>query len=229
MKLRVQKVQLSLAEFALEVDFELEQFPAAIFGHSGAGKTALLDLVAGLRRPQRALIQLGETVLTDTEKGVQLPARCRGIGYVPQDLALFPHLTVRQNILYGVKASAASNALFSPEHVMEVLDIRSLHERDVTRLSGGEKQRVALARALVTSPQLLLLDEPLASLDETLKAKIIPYFLRIRDEFRVPMLYVTHDADEVAALCREVLMLERGKIIRRGTPAELFRQKAALP
>src|SRR5690349_20700423 len=165
MKLSVQQVRLSLAEFDLELDFAIEQFPAAIFGPSGAGKTSLLDLIAGLRKPKQALLQLDDVVLTDRKAGVNLPARLRGIGYVPQDLALFPHLSVRQNILYGLKSGAPANPLFSLEHVVNVLDIQSLHERDVSRLSGGEKRRVALARALITSPRLLLLDEPLANLD----------------------------------------------------------------
>lgn len=224
MKLHVQQVRLPLAEFTLELEFELEQFPAAIFGPSGAGKTTLLDLIAGLREPTQARIRLGDAILTDTQAGLHLPPRLRNIGYVPQDLALFPHLSVRQNILYGKKPDAPGGSLFRPEHVIEVLEIGPLLARGVNRLSGGEKQRVALARALVTSPRLLLLDEPLASLDATLKSKIIPYFHRIRDEFRVPMLYVTHDVDEVLALCHEVLLLERGQIAARGTPQNLFRQ-----
>lgn len=222
MKLRVQQVKLPLAEFALELDFALEQFPAAIFGPSGAGKTSLLDLIAGLRQPAQARIELGETVLTDTQTGTHLPPRKRNIGYVPQDLALFPHLSVRQNILYGAKPDGADNSVFRAGHVIEVLEIESLLARAVNHLSGGEKQRVALARALISAPQLLLLDEPLASLDTALKSKIIPYFHRIRDEFRVPMLYVTHDRDEVLALCQEVLLLDRGRIVKRGSPLEVF-------
>jgi molybdate transport system ATP-binding protein len=224
MKLIVKKVRLPLVEFALELEFELDRFPAAVFGPSGAGKTALLDLIAGLRQPAQARIQLGDTVLTDTQAGIHLPPRLRNIGYVPQDLALFPHLNVRQNIFYGAKHDTTDGWLFRPEHVIEVLEIGSLLTRGVTYLSGGEKQRVALARALVTSPRLLLLDEPLASLDSGLKSKVIPYFHRIRDEFRVPMLYVTHDADEVIALCHEVLLLKRGQIVSRGAPETIFRQ-----
>jgi len=223
MKLRVQQVKLPLAEFALELDFVLEEFPAAIFGPSGAGKTSLLDLIAGLRQPTQARIELGESTLTDTQKKIRVPVRQRGIGYVPQDLALFPHLNVRQNILYGAKPDGADHSAFRAGHVIEVLEIESLLTRPVKHLSGGEKQRVALARALISAPQLLLLDEPLASLDAALKSKIIPYFHRIRNEFRVPMLYVTHDRDEVLTLCQEVLLLERGRIVKRGSPAEIFK------
>jgi len=134
---------------------------------------------------------------------------------VPQDLALFPHLSVERNLLYGVKGTRTHDILFSYEHVTQVLEIQPLLNRRVTNLSGGEKQRVVLARALLASPQLLLLDEPLASLDTVLKSKIIPYLARIRDEFHIPMLYVTHDWDEAQALCAEALIMERGEIMRR--------------
>src|SRR5262249_42783155 len=152
-------------------------------------------------RPKSALVQLDERVLTDTAVRINVPTRHRRIGYVPQDLALFPHLSVRQNLLYGRKGTGDSTALFSFEHVTNVLEIEPLADRRVTNLSGGEKQRVALARALLASPQLLLLDEPLASLDTVLKSKIIPYLARIRDEFHIPMLYVTHDWNEAQTLC----------------------------
>jgi molybdate transport system ATP-binding protein len=172
-------------------------------------------LIAGLRRPKSAFVQLGDRILTDTTNGTHVPARQRQIGYVPQDLALFPHLSVRRNLLYGHKPGSEANdgGLFSYGHVTEVLEIQTLADRGVTNLSGGEKQRVALARALLTSPRLLLLDEPLANLDRALKAKILPYLIRIRDEFHLPMLYVTHDLDEVRPLCEQVLTLERGNIV----------------
>jgi molybdate transport system ATP-binding protein len=219
MKLVLKNIFLPLAEFSLEVDVEIQNQVTAIFGPSGAGKTSLLDLIAGLRRPKSAFIQLGDRVLTDTTARVSVPTRQRQIGYVPQDLALFPHLSVKQNLLYGCKGNETGNSLFRYEHVIQVLEIGSLVERHVTGLSGGEKQRVALARALLASPRILLLDEPLASLDTMLKAKIIPYFARIRDEFHVPMLYVTHDWEEVRALCSEALIIERGRIVRVENPA----------
>jgi molybdate transport system ATP-binding protein len=219
MNLTLKRIFLPLAEFPLELDVEIQNQVTAIFGPSGAGKTSLLDLIAGLRRPKSAFIQLGDRVLTDTASHTTVPTRHRQIGYVPQDLALFPHLSVQQNLLYGCKRNGSSDGLFSYQHVSEVLEIASLKERAVTNLSGGEKQRVALARALLASPQMLLLDEPLASLDTVLKSKIIPYLARIRDEFRIPMLYVTHDWQEVQALCAEALIMERGKIVRRENPA----------
>jgi molybdate transport system ATP-binding protein len=215
-KLLLKNIILPLAEFRLEIDIELDAQATAIIGPSGAGKTSLLDLIAGLRKPQSALIELDGRVLEDTAKQISLPARSRRIGYVPQDIALFPHLTVRQNLLYGHKKSDARDDAFSFGHVEEVLEIQSLAARRVTEISGGEKQRVALARALLTSPKLLLLDEPLASLDNALKAKIVPYLMRVREEFKVPMLYVTHNEEEVLALCDEAVEMSRGKLARRG-------------
>ena len=217
MKLLLKKISLPLAEFSLNLDLEIQNQVTAVFGPSGAGKTSLLDLIVGLRHPKSAFIQLGQRVLTDTAGRVRVPTRHRQIGYVPQDLALFPHLSVQQNLLYGRKRNATSGSPFSYEHVTQLLEIQPLTNRRVTNLSGGEKQRVALARALLASPQLLLLDEPLASLDTVLKSKIIPYLARIRDEFHIPMLFVTHDWDEVRALCAEALILERGEIVRRET------------
>jgi len=221
MSLLLQKVSLPLADFALELDTEFGSPVTGVFGPSGSGKTSLLDLVAGLRRPRTGLIRLGDRALTDTAQGMHVPARLRRIGYVPQDLALFPHLSVEGNLRYGYKADGDGHALFSFEHVTEVLEIVPLVARGVNDLSGGEKQRVALARALLSSPQLLLLDEPLASLDRKLKQRIVPYLQRIRDEFRLPMLYVSHDAEEIAALCQEVWLLERGRIVGRTSPEAL--------
>jgi len=215
MNLLLKKISLPLTDFPLVLDVEIQNQVTAIFGPSGAGKTSLLDLIAGLRRPQAAFIQLGDRVLTDTATRTNVPTRHRQIGYVPQDLALFPHLSVQQNLLYGCKNNRNPDLLFSYEHVTEVLEIGALADRKITNLSGGEKQRVALSRALLASPQILLLDEPLASLDTHLKSKIIPYLARIRDEFHIPMLYVTHDWDEVQALCAEALIMERGQIVRR--------------
>lgn len=228
MNLRLKQVSMSIASFTLELDLELHHHTTAIFGPSGAGKTSLLDLIAGLRRPQSAFIQLDDRVLTDTAQRIEIPTRHRQIGYVPQDLALFPHLSVRDNLLYGSKQPAAAHPALNLEHVIDVLEIGNLIHRSVLNLSGGEKQRVTLARALLASPQLLLLDEPLGSLDLKLKARLIPYLNRIRAEFPVPMLYVTHDPDEVAALCDEVVVLANGRCSHRGPPATIFRQEQQL-
>ncbi|HEV2391478.1 MAG TPA: molybdenum ABC transporter ATP-binding protein [Verrucomicrobiae bacterium] len=228
MGLLLKNVSLPLTPFLLEVDAELKGRMTVIFGPSGSGKTSLLDLVAGLRPARSALIQLDNRVLLDTSRGISVPTRRRGMGYVPQDLALFPHLSVRQNLLYGSKPSAEGSRLFSFEHVLEVLDIQPLVQRGVRELSGGEKQRVALARALLASPRLLLLDEPLASLDLGLKMRIIPYLGRIRDEFGIPMLYVTHDRHELLALADEMVVLVNGKVAQTGPVREVLSRPASL-
>ena len=224
MNLILKQIHATVGTFTLEVDVEIGGRITAIFGPSGSGKTTLMDLIAGLHRAQSAKIQLGDFVLTDTAKGIDVPARLRGVGYVPQDLALFPHLSVRKNILYGQKQNV--HAHFTLDRVAGVLEIESLFNRGVTDLSGGEKQRVALARALLASPRLLLLDEPLASLDAPLKARVLPYILRIRDEFGIPMLYVTHDRLETLTLADEMIVLANGKVIQTGRVQEVFNRPA---
>ena len=221
-------VSLPLAPFTLEAELEIHGRLTAIFGPSGSGKTSLLELVAGLRRAKSAFIQLDGRVLTSVSQGVFVPVRQRGVGYVPQDLALFPHLSVLHNLRYGHKPGGESNRLFPFERVVEVLGIQPLIQRGVTELSGGEKQRVALARALLAAPRLLLLDEPLASLDLKLKRRIIPYLARVRDEFRVPMLYVTHDRFETLALADEMVVLLNGKIEQTGSVQGVFSRPANL-
>jgi len=228
MSLLLKNISLPLAPFTLEADIELHNRITVIFGPSGAGKTSLLDLVAGLRRAQSAFIQLDGQVLTDTTRNIEVATRHRGIGYVPQDLALFPHLSVRQNLSYGCKSNSEATRLFPFERVVEVLEIQPLLPRGVTQLSGGEQQRVALARALLASPRLLLLDEPLASLDLNLKARILPCLARIRDEFNLPMLYVTHDRHEMLALADEMVVLCNGKVAQAGPVREVFSRPASV-
>jgi len=167
-------------------------------------------------------VQLDDKVVFDANVRLNLPPRLRRIGYVPQDLALFPHLNVRANLLYGFRPPLMENELFTLGHVAEVMEIAPLLQRNVTTLSGGEQQRVAFARAILSAPRLLLLDEPMSSLDSRLKKRLIPFLLRIRDEFRIPLIYVTHDAGELIALCDEVLVLERGRLIERGLPADVL-------
>jgi molybdate transport system ATP-binding protein len=185
----------------------------------------LLDVVVGLRHTESAFIQLEDEVLTDTSKDIFVPTRRRGIGYLPQDLALFPHLSVRQNLLYGHRPGGNKRFLF--DHIVELLEIQPLVHRCAAQLSGGEKQRVALARALLTSPRLLLLDEPLANLDLQLKTKILPYLARIRDEFRIPILYVTHDRFETLSLADEMVALIKGKVAQTGPVREVFSRPAS--
>jgi molybdate transport system ATP-binding protein len=222
MSLHLQQVRFALSGFDLEVDTSFDRAIVGIFGPSGAGKTILLELVSGLRRPDTGTVTLDETTLFDANSSTNLPPRRRRIGYVPQDLALFPHLDVRANLIYGHRPSSGANGLFTLEHVATAMEITSLLDRDVTTLSGGEQQRVAFARAILSAPRLLLLDEPMSSLDSRLKQRLVPFLLRIRDEFHIPLIYVTHDAGELTSLCDEVLLIERGRITGRGSPADVL-------
>jgi molybdate transport system ATP-binding protein len=223
MQLVLRQIRLPLAHFTLEVEAEITQHVVALFGPSGSGKTSLLDLFAGLRRAPSAFISLDGQVLTDTANGREVPTRDRRIGYVPQDGALFPHFSVRENLLYGCHGRPpATDQSLTLQHVAQVLEIDQFLDRGINRLSGGERQRVALARALLSSPRLLLLDEPMSGLDLKLKDRILEYLRRIRDEFKIPMVYVTHNPEEVFALCDELLVIERGRIVGHGQPQSLF-------
>ena len=222
MSIALSGLRLPLAPFTLEVDVVLAARITAVFGASGSGKTSLLEVIAGLRRPAAGSVTLDGEVITDASRGILRPPEKRAIGYVPQDGALFPHLSVRANLLYGRPTGAPRPPGLTFEHVTEILEITPLVDRSPATLSAGEKQRVALGRALLAAPRLLLLDEPLAGLDLPLRERLLPYLLRVRDEFALPMVYVTHSPDEVIALCDEALVLEQGRIVRRGKPADLF-------
>jgi len=219
MKLALENLRLPPGSLDLALDCVLDGRLVAIFGPSGAGKTTLLELIAGLRRPRSGRIALGGRTLCDCSTGLWIPARRRRIGYVPQDLALFPHLSVQANLCYGMPRPVDTKKLSS---ICDVLEIGPLLGRMPHGLSGGEKQRAAFARAVLAEPDVLLLDEPLSSLDQPLKERIFPYLLRIRDEIGIPMLYVTHSADEVNLLCDRMLVLERGRIVSQGAPAQLL-------
>lgn len=222
MNLVLHQVRLPLTGVTLEIDATFNLPITGVFGPSGAGKTSLLDLIAGLRRPIAGKVQLDEKVLFEAAPPLHLPPCLRRIGYVPQDLALFPHLNVRANLAYGYRQPASGNELFTLEHATEVMEIAALLDRNVTTLSGGEQQRVAFARAILSAPRLLLLDEPMSNLDSRLKRRLIPFLLRIRDEFRIPLIYVTHDGEELAALCDEVIVLESGRLVERGLPTNVL-------
>lgn len=222
MTVELSGLRLALAGFMLEVDAVLNARMTAVFGPSGSGKTSLLETIAGLRRPTSGMVRVDGEMLTDAATRRFVPPEQRAIGYVAQDGALFPHLTVRANLLYGLDPRRTRHDGLTLEHVTEVLEIAPLTGRAIGTLSGGEKQRVALGRALLAAPRLLLLDEPLAGLDAPLRARLLPYLARVHDEFAIPMIYVTHSPDEVVALCSEVLVLVRGQIVHRGRTADLF-------
>ena len=175
-----------------------------LFGPSGSGKTSLLEAIAGIRTPEEGEIRIGDRVLFSSAKRIDLPARERRIGYVPQDSLLFPNMSVRGNILYGRHEAGDFESLVT------ILELHDLLDRRVDKLSGGEKQRVAIARALMTRPSILLLDEPLAGVDRERRDVILPYILRIRKELRVPLVYVTHDLDQMTSIADRLLRLDRG-------------------
>lgn len=223
MTLALEGVRAPLGPFTLSVDASARARVTAVFGASGAGKTSLLEIVAGLRRPGGGRVLLNGRVLDDAAAGVHVPPRLRRIGYVPQDDTLFPHLSVAANL--GYARAAPRSAL---DRVAEVLELGPLLARRPAGLSGGERRRVALGRALLASPELLLLDEPLTGLDAPLKERVLAHLRRVREEFGVPTLYVSHAPDEVFALADEVLVLEHGLLVLRGAPAEVF-ERAAEP
>ena len=212
MTLTLRGVRLPLAHFVLDVTATLTARITGIFGPSGAGKTTLLELIAGVRRPRGGEIALDGETLDDA--ATHVAARHRRLGYVPQENALFPHMTVAQNIAFAARGADL-------RHVADVLEIAHLLDRGVGALSGGEQKRVALARAIVTAPRLLLLDEPLAGLDRPLHGRITEYLERIRDDFGVPMLYVTHDRAEMARIAEEIVVLEEGRVVAQGATAEV--------
>ena len=209
-------VEKQLGAFRIEASFTSNGLVTGLFGNSGAGKTSIINMIAGLTVPDRGHISLDNDVLDDSASGVHVPPHRRRIGYVFQDARLFPHLSVRQNLDYGRRMNGLAQDSGAEKHTVDLLDIGHLLDRRPAQLSGGERQRVALGRALLAKPRLLLLDEPLGSLDEERKAEILPYLIRLRDEASVPMVFVSHDAGEMRRLATNVVMLKRGKVIAFG-------------
>jgi molybdate transport system ATP-binding protein len=212
----VVEVEKKLGEFTLNALFASESGATVLFGPSGAGKTSVINMIAGLLRPDRGRITLDDEVLFDDAARIDVPVWRRRIGYVFQEGRLFPHLSVKHNIDYGrwMGGHAADAAAFA--RVVALLDIGHLLDRRPGKLSGGERQRVAVGRALLMRPRLLLLDEPLASLDASRKQDILPYLERLRDEAMVPMIYVSHDAAEVRRIATRVVRLDGGRVTATG-------------
>jgi molybdate transport system ATP-binding protein len=209
-------VSKKLGEFTLEASFTSEGRVTGLFGASGAGKTSLINMIAGLVKPDRGTIALDGETLDDSAAGLHVPPYRRRIGYVFQDARLFPHLNVSQNLDYGRRMNRLDQDPAQQKRVIELLDIGGLLDRRPGKLSGGERQRVAFGRALLSKPKLLLLDEPLGALDEERKREILPYLVRLRDEAGIPMVYVSHDAAELRQLATQIVMLKGGRITAFG-------------
>ncbi len=225
------QVRLPLDRFDLNIDLRTEKHVTGIFGVSGAGKTSLLETICGVRRQARGIIVLGEETWLDSERGVFVKPSQRHIGYVPQDGLLFPHKDVRHNLLAGRKRGVRRGhpVRRTFETAVHILELGPLLERSVHALSGGERQRVALGRALCSGPRLLLLDEPFASLDVALRRKLLPFLRRVRAEFQIPMLFVSHDPLEVQALCDDLIVLRDGTIISHGDPRAVLTASHIFP
>jgi molybdate transport system ATP-binding protein len=225
------QIQLMRLAFKLDVDLQLPgQGITAIFGPSGSGKTTLLRAVAGLENNQRGRIQIGSHVWQDTQQGIDLPTWQRSLGYVFQESSLLPHLRVSDNLNFGLKralksaGNAQSDAAKALQASIELLGIGNLLQRMPSELSGGERQRVAIARAIAMQPQLLLMDEPLASLDIARRQEIFPWLSKLRDELKMPMLYVTHSTDEVARLADHLVVLDKGQVKAQGPVSAVLTQ-----
>ena len=206
-------VEKRLGDFPLKAAFTAVAGLTVLFGPSGAGKTSVLNMIAGVLRPARGRIVVDGVTLFDSEKGVDLAPNHRRVGYIFQDARLFPHMSVERNLFYGHRLTAPAARYANPEQVTELLGIGHLMGRKPQALSGGEQQRVAIGRALLASPRLLLMDEPLASLDDARKEEILPYIERLRDEMRIPILYVTHAVHEVNRLAGAVVEMAGGGVV----------------
>ncbi|KAB0568995.1 molybdenum ABC transporter ATP-binding protein [Pseudomonas palleroniana] len=215
------RLQLGYSAFALDVDLHLPgRGVTALYGHSGSGKTTCLRCIAGLERAADGFIRINDEVWQDSRKGVFVPPHKRAIGYVFQEASLFPHLSVRANLEFGLKRIPRALRRVDMAHATELLGIGHLLDRHPQHLSGGERQRIGIARALLTSPQLLLMDEPLAALDSQRKNEILPYLERLHDELEIPLLYVSHAQDEVARLADHLVLLSDGKALASGPIGE---------
>lgn len=214
-------VKLAYDKFALNVKADINNKVVGLLGPSGSGKTTLLNLLAGLQKPDKGKITLDGRTLFDSEKAINIPSHQRRIGVVFQDCRLFPHYTVKGNLLYGNKRSKNTKRDLTLDHVSELLDLVPLLDRRIQNLSGGQRQRVALGRALLSGPSILLMDEPLAALDNALKQQILPFLQRVRDHLGIPIVYISHDIGEILQLTDHLMLLDNGKLIGSGHYCDL--------
>jgi molybdate transport system ATP-binding protein len=222
-------IEHRLGAFELDIHFRSERGLTALFGRSGAGKTSVVNAIAGLVRPERGRIVVDGSVLLDTARGIRAPAHRRRVGYVFQEDRLFPHLTVRRNLLFGRWFTPGSTPAARLDDVVDLLGIGALLDRRPGRLSGGEKQRVAIGRALLANPRLLLMDEPLASLDARRKDEILPYIERLRDQASVPIVYVSHAVAEVTRLANTIVLISDGRVRAVGPLQEVIGRAELYP
>ncbi len=215
--------------FEISAKFSTPSGVTVLFGPSGAGKSTLINAIAGLVTPQHGHIHVGGHLLFDSQTGENLPTHRRQLGYIFQESRLFPHMNVQRNLVYGRRFARGSTSVVQFEHIVELLDLAPLLNRRPVGLSGGEKQRIAIGRALLSSPRLILADEPLAALDQARKAELLPYFERLRDELNIPILYVTHSVSEVARLATTVVTIKDGQVISLGSAEHTFADNAAMP
>ncbi len=209
-------IEKTLGQFSLHAAFQSISGCTALFGPSGSGKTTLINMLAGLIKPERGRIDISGACVFDYARGINLPPEKRRIGYVFQDARLFPHLNVKRNLSYGLTLIPEDERLFDLEKVAHLLDLHSLMQRRPHKLSGGERQRVAIGRALLSSPRLLLMDEPLANLDPKRRLEILPFIENLRDNLKIPIVYVSHSVDEVIRLADKVVVLDHGRVSAQG-------------
>ena len=216
----VKKLKSSSGEMILDVALSLEEGKlVTLYGKSGAGKTTLLLVLAGLLKPEKGHIKVGNELWTDTEKNIQLAAQKRNVGFVFQEYALFPNMTIRENLLFALNKGQSEKIV---DHLVDIIDLGQLQDRKPTTLSGGQKQRVALARALVKKPKILLLDEPLSALNHEMRAKLQSYIMEVHKEFGLTTILISHDVSEIIRLSDYLVEIDQGKVIRQGLPSDIF-------
>ena len=226
MKLHID-VEKKMGDFSLQVNADISGERVGIFGQSGSGKSTLVHLVSGMLQPDSGEIFLDGDCLFSSRKGIDLSPEKRRIALVFQHAMLFPHLSVKTNLFYGYKRCRAENKRIRPEALIDLLKLQPLLERRIKHLSGGEKQRVALGRAVLANPRLLIMDEPLAALDDTLRFQIIPYLVSAGEEFKVPYLFISHSLTEMQLMTETVLVVDKGRVVEETTPEQLARQRMA--